>query len=139
MTAYYIDTAHLVAVVDPRDSLRPRALRLAAELAQDSTTVFYTCDAVLVEFLTFMSNRGPLLREKAAAYIDHLRQQRQVIIVPQTPALFEAAFDLYRRRSDKTYSMVDCIGMVVCHQQSITDVLTADRDFAQEGLTVLLA
>jgi predicted nucleic acid-binding protein len=61
------------------------------------------------------------------------------IIIPQTPALFEEAFDLYRCRPDKTYSMVDCIGIIVCRQQAITDVLTADRDFAQEGLTVLLA
>jgi predicted nucleic acid-binding protein len=35
--------------------------------------------------------------------------------------------------------MVDCIGVVICQQQAIADVLTADNDFAQEGLTVLLA
>jgi hypothetical protein len=29
--------------------------------------------------------------------------------------------------------------MVICQQQAITDVLTADNDFAQEGLTVLLS
>ena len=62
----------------------------------------------------------------------------RVTIVPQTPALFAAALELYRRRPDKTYSMCDCISMVVCGERAITDVLSADRDFEQEGLSLLL-
>jgi len=34
--------------------------------------------------------------------------------------------------------MCDCMSMVVCAERGITDVLSADRDFEQEGLTLLL-
>jgi predicted nucleic acid-binding protein len=34
--------------------------------------------------------------------------------------------------------MVDCISMVVCRDQDITDVLTTDRDFEREGFVALL-
>jgi predicted nucleic acid-binding protein len=61
-----------------------------------------------------------------------------VEVVRQSTRLFEAAFSLYKERMDKSYSMVDCISMVVCKTQRITDVLTADHDFEQEGFTILL-
>ncbi|MBI5289250.1 MAG: PIN domain-containing protein [Chloroflexi bacterium] len=133
-----MDTSHHVAVIDYRDALHDRALRLADELGQSPANTFITAEAVLMELLTFFSNKGPHMRDQAAAYVERLRTASPTIIIPQTPALFDAAFDLYRRRRDKTYSMVDCIGMVICQQQRITSVLTADRDFAQEGLVVLL-
>ena len=117
---------------------RPRA-RGRRDVRAGASVTFYTTEAVLIELLTFFSNRGTHLRHQVALFVEDLRASSPTILIPQTPALFEAAFDLYRRRADKTYSMVDCIGMVVCRQQSITDVLTADQDFAQEGLVVLLA
>ena len=37
-----------------------------------------------------------------------------------------------------TYSLVDCISMVVMDELDITEVLTADRDFELEGYTRLM-
>ncbi len=34
--------------------------------------------------------------------------------------------------------MTDCISMVVCRERGITDVLTYDRDFEQEGFVAML-
>ncbi len=93
---------------------------------------------MLVEFLTYFSAHGVLIRGAASDYISVLKTDPLLTIVPQTPALFDAGLDLYRRRPDKTYSMCDCMSMVVCTQHQITDVLTADRDFEQEGFKLLL-
>jgi predicted nucleic acid-binding protein len=62
-----------------------------------------------------------------------------VLIVEQSHSTFDNALDLYDRRPDKRYSMTDCSSM--CHMMStgITDVLTNDRHFVQEGFTALLA
>ena len=138
MPPRYVDTSHHVAVIDYRDALHVRALRLANELGQSPANTFITAEAVLIELLTFFSNKGPYLRDQASAYVERLRTSSPTIIIPQTPVLFDAAFNLFRRRRDKTYSMVDCIGMVICKQQGIVDVLTADSDFTQEGFTILL-
>ncbi len=43
-----------------------------------------------------------------------------------------------RNRPDKGYSLTDCMSMIACRDLGITDVLTHDRHFAQEGFAVLL-
>ena len=45
---------------------------------------------------------------------------------------------LQRRRLDKGYSLTDCMSMVLCHEQGISDVLKHDRHFEQEGFAILL-
>ncbi len=96
---------------------------------------FVTSEAVLTEFLASFSRRTQL-RTDAAAYVDAVRMS--MAVVPSTTALFEAGLDLYRRRPDKTYSMVDCMSMVLCRERDIQDILSADRDFEQEGFKLLL-
>ena len=97
-----------------------------------------TTDSVLVEFLTFLSAGGNHVRRAARRYVDAVHAHPSFIVIPQSPPLFSAALDLYSKRPDKTYSMVDCISMVVCEERGITDVLTYDHDFEQEGLRALL-
>jgi predicted nucleic acid-binding protein len=138
MRLAYLDTAYHVALIDTRDALRDAALTIG-ELLRREGVRFVTSEAVLIEFLTYLSAHGEWIRDAAVRYVEELRSDPLVTIIPQTPALFDASFDLYRRRRDKTFSMVDCIGMVICRQQNITDVLTADNDFAQEGFTLLLS
>jgi predicted nucleic acid-binding protein len=97
-----------------------------------------TTDPVLTEVLAYVSERGPVSRTKAVATIDALRDDAAVTIVRQTPELFDAGLNLYRRRPDKGYSLTDCMSMIVCQQFDISDVLTHDRHFEQEGFTILL-
>ena len=59
-------------------------------------------------------------------------------LLPADRALFAAGLDLYGRRLDKQYSMVDCMSMVVCRERDIQDVFTSDHDFEQEGFRILL-
>jgi len=133
----FVDSAYYIAVFRPRDQLHARALAVGSSLARDGMS-FVTTDAVLVEFLSFVARTPAGTRLAAVEFVQDVRTRPALDVVPQTPALFDAALDLYRRRADKTYSMVDCISMVVCRQRKIRDVLTADNDFAQEGFTVLL-
>ncbi len=46
--------------------------------------------------------------------------------------------EFYEARSDKNYSMVDCMSMRVMRDQDLRDVLTHDQHFEQEGFTALL-
>ena len=46
--------------------------------------------------------------------------------------------DFYASRTDKEYSLVDCISILTMRQMNITDVLTNDHHFTQEGFTVLI-
>ena len=137
MAGVYVDTAYHIAVIDPLDSYRDAALSVG-DVLQERRTPFITSEAALIELLTFLSGRTPRIRRAAAAYVRALYADPLVEVVPQSQTLFDAALDLYERRPDKSYSMVDCIGMVICREREITDVLTADHDFEQEDLTILL-
>jgi len=44
---------------------------------------------------------------------------------------------LYEQRPDKEYSLTDCISMQVMKAMGITEVLTHDRHFVQEGFIIL--
>ena len=48
-----------------------------------------------------------------------------------------AGLDLYRARPDKRYSLTDCISMQTMRKEGITEVLTNDRHFEQEGFRAL--
>jgi uncharacterized protein len=48
-----------------------------------------------------------------------------------------AGLDLYATRLDKGYSMTDCISMQAMRREGLTDVLTNDRHFEQEGFRAL--
>lgn len=85
-----------------------------------------------------MSKRHQATKSEAVAFVRSvlLRPQFEVLTVGQD--LFGSVVDLFSRRLDKQYSMVECMSMVVCEQRSITEVLTADHDFEQEGLIALM-
>ena len=60
-----------------------------------------------------------------------------VRVIPQSHASFIAGFELYRARPDKGYSLTDCISMQTMRREGLTEVLTNDRHFEQEGFRAL--
>jgi predicted nucleic acid-binding protein len=60
-----------------------------------------------------------------------------VRVVPQTHASFLGGLDLYKTRPDKGYSLTDCISMLTMRREGLTDALTNDRHFEQEGFRAL--
>ena len=63
---------------------------------------------------------------------------RSIHIAPQSHESFRAGYRLYKVRPDKGYSLTDCISMEVMRQYGLSDVLTSDEHFAQEGFRCLL-
>ncbi|NBC15242.1 MAG: hypothetical protein GVY09_18270 [Gammaproteobacteria bacterium] len=51
---------------------------------------------------------------------------------------FLAGFRLYKARPDKGYSLTDCISMEALRREGLSEVLTNDEHFKQEGFTCLL-
>ena len=97
---------------------------------------FYTTDAVLDEYLATYSARGHLRRE-AVATVRRLFTSPEVTVIPQTRVLFLEGLTLYESRPDKAYSLTDCISMYVMRREGLTDVLTNDHHFTQEGFRIL--
>jgi uncharacterized protein len=98
---------------------------------------FYTTDAVFDEYLATYSARESYLRQRAAASVRRLLASPEVTVIHQTRELFLEGLTLYEARPDKEYSLTDCISMQVMRREGLTEVLTNDHHFIQEGFHIL--
>lgn len=67
-----------------------------------------------------------------------LRRDARVLIVPPDERLYNLGLTLYRSRSDKDWSLTDCISFVVMQERGIIEALTGDHHFEQAGFVALL-
>jgi len=135
MTPVFADTLYWVALINPSDPWHEAVLLSRASAGSRD---IITTDEVLVEVLAALSGGGAYLRKRAAVFIRSMLTQTDVAVLPQSHASFMAGLDLYERRPDKGYSLVDCISMVSMRERGITGALTNDHHFEQEGFDVLV-
>jgi uncharacterized protein len=134
MTALFADTFYWIALADAADSAHQRALTLTSERA---TSQIVTTDEVLTEYLTFFATAPEQFRRGAAESVERILASSVVRVIPQSRGSFLAGLHLYRARPDKGYSLVDCISMQTMRGEGLTEVLTNDRHFEQEGFRAL--
>ncbi|MEK6406859.1 MAG: PIN domain-containing protein [Acidobacteriota bacterium] len=136
MRVVFADTSYWVAVMDPRDQWHDQAVAIGKSLEND---LLLTTDEVLIELLAFFSAFDPRMRQYLAEFVrDLLANQTHVDVVEQSRESFLAGLALYEKRPDKSYSLVDCISMQLMKAEGLTDALTSDGHFFQEGFTILL-
>jgi predicted nucleic acid-binding protein len=130
MKTVFADTFCWIALTLPRDA--------AYERAQLVTDDIVTTEEVLTEYLTFFAEAPEYVRREVAANVAVMLSNLGVVrIIPQSHASFLAGFELYRARPDKGYSLTDCISMQTMRREGLTEALTNDRHFEQEGFRAL--
>ena len=134
MRSVFADTFYWAALTSPTDAAHEAAVRLSRSIAPDRIV---TTDEILAEYLAFFARAGPSVRTRAASNVAALMESPTVLVVPQSRESFLAGLELYRARPDKGYSLVDCISMHTMRKQGITEALTNDRHFEQEGFRAL--
>jgi uncharacterized protein len=132
--AVFADTFYWAALTSTEDDAHQRALELSRSLAPDRIV---TTDEVLTEYLAFFAGARPSIRTEVGKNVAELMKSLTVLVFPQSRESFLAGLDLYRSRPDKGYSLVDCISMQTMRREKLTEVLTNDRHFEQEGFRAL--
>lgn len=135
MRAVFADTVYWIATVRPGDQWREAAKTARDELGP---TRLITTDEVLTEFLAALSTGGPKMRQAAVNMVREILSNPNIRVVPQSRDSFLKGLTRYHARSDKQYSLQDCVSMNVMESESITEVLTNDSHFEQEGFTALM-
>jgi predicted nucleic acid-binding protein len=135
MRRVFADTFHWLALFDQNDQYHRHAKTAMVTLRR---VPLVTTEGVLVEFLAALRDGGPSVRTQGMAVVRGLLANPQVEVRPQTHDAFMAGLELYDARPDKGYSLTDCISMQMMRQEEITEVLTHDHHFAQEGFVLLL-
>lgn len=136
----FLDTGFAIALLSPRDQYHITALSLAAEIRQQGTKIM-TSDAVLLEIGAALAKLA--YRPAAIKFIDGLRTDAKVEIIPLDSRLFEVAYRLFRERLDrerldKEWSLTDCASFVIMQERHISQGLAADEHFKQAGFIALL-
>ncbi len=135
MNSIFADTSYWFALLDRTDELHDRAVASQSRLGG---VQLVTTDEVLGEFLSLVSARANRLRAVAADWVSQARRTSRILIEEQTRASFDRGLELYRDRTDKAYSCVDCVSFICMRRRRITDALTSDEHFEQEGFRALL-
>lgn len=123
----FVDTGYILALVNENDQHHTEAVALAEQF--DGQPIVIT-DTVLLEIGNALSRMD---RDAAVQIIEDLRESPGVTVVNLAPELFESAFELYRRHTDKQWGLVDCVSFVVMHIMGLTTVLAFDQHFVQAG------
>lgn len=132
MSAIFIDTVYLLALINPNDAWRAKALEWAARISAPLVTT----DAVVTELADALCRSDR--RAWAVAAIRDLRSDPNVKCLPGSSELFTKGFELYEGRADKDWSLTDCISFVVMRDRKIRQALTSDIHFVQAGFEALL-
>jgi len=135
MRKIFVDTLYWIAITNRKDQWHQ-----AAEKA--SRTLFgchlVTTEEVLTEVLNALCEGGRIFRQEAVALVRDLHADPAVTVQPQSRQTFLSGLSLYEARPDKEYSLTDCISMEAMRREGITEIMTHDNHFAQEGFTILL-
>lgn len=137
MRKIFADTSYWIAVTNPKDELH-NLVQIINKSIKGS--LIFTTDEVLVEFLAYFSSKYSGAMRKAASEITRrILNNVEIQVIPQSRNSFLSGLKLYEERLDKQYSLVDCISMVTMKNEGITEILTSDYHFTQEGFSIYLS
>lgn len=109
----------------------------AVQLLDNYDDKLLTHNYVLAELVALtIARRFP--RSPVLDFLSDLLNNPDIETVWVNENLHKQAMKLLLDRPDKTYSLCDAISFVLMKQRGITQALTTDRHFQQEGFTQLL-
>ena len=109
----------------------------AVQLIDDSTHGRLTHSHVLAELVALaLVRRFP--RAKVLEFVVDLVDNPDIETVWVDEQLHREAIQLLLARQDKGYSLCDAVSFILMRQRGITNGLTTDRHFEQEGFIRLL-
>lgn len=127
-----LDTSGLLCL-HHRDELFHHEATSFFEAARFKLTHSY----VLAEFVALAEARG-LRREPALQFVAAVMDNPEIEVTWIDEGQHRTALRLLQARLDETYSLCDAVSFLLMRESAITQALTTDRHFEQEGFVRLL-
>lgn len=132
MNGIFLDTGYLIALVSKKDDLH----KIAVKASKQFHGPFLTTQLVLVEIANSLSL--PENRHLAVSIIEKIRDDPHTTVVSFSSEGFEKALAFYKKRSDKSWGMIDCFSFMTMAEFGIKQALTFDEHFKQAGYSIPL-
>lgn len=127
-----LDTSGLYCLYEDAEPLHAKAVA-----AYDEVQAGLTHSYVLSEFVALAHARGSD-RPSALTFMTGMVEDPDVEVIWVAKDLHDAAVELLTKREDKSYSLCDAVSFVLMRERGLSDALTTDRHFEQEGFRRLL-
>lgn len=137
MAELFVDTSGWGCLFDaaqPYHVLAANAYRTARLQNHKIITTNY----ILTELVALLTSPLRIPRLTIIELLEGLKNSSHVKILYVDESLDQEVWSLFRRRSDKQWSWVDCASFVVMQQYGIQEALTTDHHFEQAGFVRLL-
>ena len=125
--ALFVDTSAWLAYMNARDPDHERLQAILDTYAVLPLTSTYIFDEIVTLTRARLGSRIARLVGKT------LLDPTLVALLHVTPSDERAAWKLFEKRADKSYSFTACTSFIVMRRQKIGLALTLDHHFAQEG------
>ncbi len=112
-------------------------LHTEACAAYKKAAIRLTHSYIIAEYVALATARR-FPRSPVLAFVVDLLDNPDIETVWADESLHRAAVALLMERQDKTYSLCDAVSFVLMRQRGISEALTTDRHFEQEGFIRLL-
>jgi len=124
---------HRLPVALRRDQFHPAAIEWQRYLVGSGAAVI-TTEAVCWEWMNAMSG----LATRTGGF-DDIQHDPRIEVVPHSAESSGNAVRLFASRTDKEWSLTDCLSFGVMERRNIRDALTADAHFEQAGFRAVLS
>jgi uncharacterized protein len=131
VSAVFADTHFYLALLNDTDPAHEQAIVAAGRHERIVTT----------EFILLELGNACARAEDHADFLtlaDGIRESARVRLVPLSSELLGLGMERMKERSDKDWSLTDCISFVVMENEGIHEALTGDQHFEQAGFKALL-
>lgn len=129
-----LDTSGLLCYIHQNEPQHQEAVQFLSS----TNKKFLTHSYVLAELIALaLIRRFP--RPAVLTFVIDLLDNPDIETVWVDEQLHREAMKLLMERQDKTYSLCDAVSFVLMRQRRMTEALTTDRHFEQEGFVKLLS
>ncbi|MBD2578527.1 PIN domain-containing protein [Oscillatoria sp. FACHB-1406] len=127
-----LDTSGLLCLHFSTEPLHTQAC-----IEYQKATMRLTHNYVIAEYVA-LANARRFPRASVLDFVVDLLSNPDIEVVWVDESIHRAAVELLTLRQDKTYSLCDAVSFVLMRQREVSEALTTDRHFEQEGFVRLL-
>lgn len=128
----FLDTSGLLCLQYKTEPFHTQAVT-----AYKKATTRLTHNYIIAEYVALATARK-MPRYSVLTFIVDLLDNLDIELIWIDKSLHQDAVNLLKARLDKTYSLCDSVSFVMMRQRGITEALTTDKHFEQEGFIRLL-
>jgi uncharacterized protein len=128
----FVDTGAFIALTDADDENHKAAASFYRN-AKEKGTRFVTTNFVVCETMNYI--RARISHNIAVLFRENLKKSGFIEIVTVTPSIEDAAFNIFKRYTDKDFSFTDCTSFSIMRSLKLKGAFAFDKHFEQfEGI-----